>query len=184
MATQIIIPEMGESITEGTIARWFKQVGDAVVVDEPLVEVETDKVTVEIPAPAAGTLSEIAAQEGVDVEVGAVIGAIAEVESAATAPAKGNGRSAAADPAPALTPATEPEPVPAETAAPSGELVDVTVPDMGESITEGTVGRWLKQIGDAVAVDEALVEIETDKVTAELPAPAAGTLSAILAEEG
>ncbi|MCZ6453588.1 MAG: pyruvate dehydrogenase complex dihydrolipoyllysine-residue acetyltransferase, partial [Alphaproteobacteria bacterium] len=168
MATQIIIPEMGESITEGTIARWFKQVGDAVVVDEPLVEVETDKVTVEIPAPAAGTLSEIAAQEGVDVEVGAVIGAIAEVESAATAPAKGNGRSAAADPAPALTPATEPEPVPAETAAPSGELVDVTVPDMGESITEGTVGRWLKQIGDAVAVDEALVEIETDKVTAEL----------------
>ncbi|MCZ6511465.1 MAG: 2-oxoglutarate dehydrogenase complex dihydrolipoyllysine-residue succinyltransferase [Alphaproteobacteria bacterium] len=184
MATQIIIPEMGESITEGTIARWFKQVGDAVVVDEPLVEVETDKVTVEIPAPAAGTLSEIAAQEGVDVEVGAVIGAIAEVESAATAPAKGNGRSAAADPAPAPTPATEPEPAPAETAAPSGEMVDVTVPDMGESITEGTVGRWLKQIGDAVAVDEALVEIETDKVTAELPAPAAGTLSVILAEEG
>ena len=110
MATQIIIPEMGESVTEGTIARWFKQVGDAVVVDEPLVEVETDKVTVEIPAPAAGTLSEIAAQEGVDVEVGAVIGAIAEGESAATAPAKGNGTSAAAEPAPAPTPATEPEP--------------------------------------------------------------------------
>ncbi len=184
MATQIIIPEMGESVTEGTIARWFKQVGDAVVIDEPLVEVETDKVTVEIPAPAAGTLSEIAAQEGVDVEVGAVIGAIAEGESAATAPAKGNGTSAAAEPAPAPAPATEPEPAPAETAAPSGDIVDVTVPEMGESITEGTVGRWLKQIGDAVAVDEALVEIETDKVTAELPAPAAGTLSAILAEEG
>ena len=177
MATQIIIPEMGESVTEGTIARWFKQVGDTVVVDEPLVEVETDKVTVEIPAPTAGTLSEIAAGEGVDVEVGAVIGAIAEGEGAAPAPAKSNGTAAAPEPAPA---AAEPAPAP----DPSGEIVDITVPEMGESVTEGTVGRWLKAIGDAIAVDEALVEIETDKVTAELPAPVAGTLSAILAEEG
>ena len=100
MATQIIIPEMGESVTEGTIARWFKQVGDTVVVDEPLVEVETDKVTVEIPAPTAGTLSEIAAGEGVDVEVGAVIGAIAEGEGAAPAPAKSNGTAAAPETGP------------------------------------------------------------------------------------
>jgi 2-oxoglutarate dehydrogenase E2 component (dihydrolipoamide succinyltransferase) len=186
MTTQIIIPEMGESVTEGTIARWFKQVGDAVAADEPLVEVETDKVTVEIPAPAAGTLSEIAADEGADVEVGAIIGAIAEGEGAVAAPAptpakaNGNGKAAPA----------EPMPVPAEPAAPAapaaagGETVDVTVPELGESVTEGTVGRWLKQVGDAVAADEALVEIETDKVTAELPAPAAGTLSAILAAEG
>ncbi len=183
MATQIVIPEMGESVTEGTIARWFKQVGDTVAVDEPLVEVETDKVTVEIPAPAAGTLSEIAAQEGTDVEVGAIIGAIAEGEGA-IAPSKGNGAAAAPEPAPAPAPVAETKPAPAEPAAPSGETVDITVPEMGESVTEGTVGRWLKQIGDAVAVDEPLVEIETDKVTAELPAPAAGTLSAILAEEG
>jgi 2-oxoglutarate dehydrogenase E2 component (dihydrolipoamide succinyltransferase) len=184
MATQIIIPEMGESVTEGTIARWFKQVGDAVVVDEPLVEVETDKVTVEIPAPSAGTLSEITAGEGVDVEVGAIIGAIAEGDAAA-APAKSNGAVAAAEAAPEPTPEPAPAPAaPAASATPSGETVDITVPEMGESVTEGTVGRWLKAIGDAVAVDEALVEIETDKVTAELPAPAAGVLSAILADEG
>ena len=184
MATQIIIPEMGESVTEGTIARWFKQVGDVVAVDEPLVEVETDKVTVEIPAPAAGTLSEIAADEGVDVEVGAVIGAIAEGEGDLTAPAKGNGKAAAEEQAPAPAASAEAEPVQAEPVAPSAKTVDITVPEMGESVTEGTVGRWLKQIGDAVTIDEPLVEIETDKVTAELPAPAAGTLSAILAEEG
>jgi 2-oxoglutarate dehydrogenase E2 component (dihydrolipoamide succinyltransferase) len=184
MATQIIIPEMGESVTEGTIARWFKQVGDVVAVDEPLVEVETDKVTVEIPAPAAGTLSEIAADEGVDVEVGAVIGAITEGEGEVAAPAKGNGKAAAEEQAPAPAASAEAEPVQAEPVAPGGETVDITVPEMGESVTEGTVGRWLKQLGDAVTIDEPLVEIETDKVTAELPAPAAGTLSAILAEEG
>ncbi|MFT5182342.1 MAG: pyruvate/2-oxoglutarate dehydrogenase complex dihydrolipoamide acyltransferase (E2) component, partial [Alphaproteobacteria bacterium] len=186
MATQIIIPEMGESVTEGTIARWFKQVGDTVAIDEPLVEVETDKVTVEIPAPAAGTLSEIAAEEGTDVAVGAIIGAIAEGEGAIAAPVKRNGTATAPEPTP--TPAASPEPqstpAPVQSAAPSGETVDITVPEMGESVTEGTVGRWLKSIGDAVAMDEALVEIETDKVTAELPAPVAGTLSAILAEEG
>ncbi len=199
MATQIIIPEMGESVTEGTIARWFKQVGDVVAADEPLVEVETDKVTVEIPAPAAGTISEITAAEGADVEVGAIIGAIAEGEGAVAA-SKGNGAAAAEEPAPAAAPSAEaaPEPAepavpapsepaapaPSEPAAPAGETVDISVPEMGESVTEGTVGRWLKQVGDTVAVDDPLVEIETDKVTAELPAPAAGTLSAILAEEG
>ena len=155
MTTQIIIPDMGESVTEGTIARWFKQVGDAVAIDEPLVEVETDKVTVEIPAPAAGTLSEIAADEGADVEVGAVIGAIAEGDGAS---AKGNGKAAASEPAPSA----EPTPAPAESAAPGGETVDISVPEMGESVTEGTVGRWLKQVGEAVAVDDPLVEIETD----------------------
>ena len=181
MATQIIIPEMGESVTEGTIGRWFKQVGDTVAIDEPLVEVETDKVTVEIPAPAAGTLSEIAAAEGTDVAIGAIIGAIAEGEGAIAAPVKSNGTATAPEPTP--TPAA-PAPAPAPSAAPSGKIVDITVPEMGESVTEGTVGRWLKQVGDPVAVDDALVEIETDKVTAELPAPTAGVLSAILAEEG
>lgn len=117
MATQIIIPEMGESVTEGTIARWFKQVGDAVAVDEPLVEVETDKVTVEIPAPAAGTLSEIAADEGTDVEVGAVIGAIAEGEGAVAAPAKANGNGKAA-------PAPEAEP-----AAPAAKVAEPVAPE-------------------------------------------------------
>lgn len=180
MATQIIIPEMGESVTEGTIARWFKQVGDAVAVDEPLVEVETDKVTVEIPAPAAGTLSEISVQEGADVNVGAVIGSIAE--GAAAEPAKTNGAAAASEPAPEAS--ATPIPAPAESAATGGETIDIAVPELGESVTEGTVGRWMKQIGDAVAADEALVEIETDKVTAELPAPTAGVLSAILVEEG
>ena len=185
MTTQIKIPEMGESVTEGTIARWFKQVGDVVAVDETLVEVETDKVTVEIPAPAAGTLSEIAAEEGADVEVGAVIGAITEGESAVATPVKSNGATAAEDPTPTAATATaESVLAPVAGASPSGETIDITVPEMGESVTEGTVGRWLKQVGDTVAVDESLVEIETDKVTAELPAPAAGTLSAILAEEG
>jgi 2-oxoglutarate dehydrogenase E2 component (dihydrolipoamide succinyltransferase) len=181
MTTQIKVPEMGESVTEGTISRWFKAVGDAVAADEALVEIETDKVTVEIPAPAAGVLTQIGADEGTDVEVGAVIGAIDETATAGAAPAK---------PAAAAPKAEAPKPAPAATqaAAPaataSGKTVDIAVPALGESVTEGTVGRWLKAVGDAVAADEAIVEIETDKVTAEIPAPAAGVLAEIVAQEG
>ncbi len=176
MTIEIKVPDMGESVTEGTIARWYKAVGEAVAADEPLVEIETDKVTVEVPAPSTGVLTAIGADEGVDVEVGTVIGAIDE-NATASAPA--------AQAAPA-----EDKPAPAEPAAPAtattagGEAIDVTVPELGESVTEGTVGRWLKQIGESFAADEPLVEIETDKVTAELPAPSAGTLIEIIADEG
>ncbi len=176
MTIEIKVPDMGESVTEGTVARWFKAVGEAVTADEPLVEIETDKVTVEVPAPSTGVLTAIGADEGVDVEVGTVIGSIDENATAAPAPA--------ADPAAESAPAEE---KPAETptaAAAGGETMDVTVPELGESVTEGTVGRWLKQVGESFAADEPLVEIETDKVTAELPAPGAGTLIEIIANEG
>jgi len=174
MATYIKVPEMGESVTEGTVARWFKAVGEAVTADEALVEIETDKVTVEVPAPASGMLTAISAEEGQDVEVGAVIGAIDE-SATASAPVKadkGGDAPAAATIAPKEAPAS------------GGESIDIKVPDLGESVIEGTVGRWLKKVGESFAADEALVEIETDKVTAELPAPSAGTLTEIVADEG
>ncbi len=179
MATEIKVPEMGESVTEGTIARWFKAVGEAVTADEPLVEIETDKVTVEVPAPSSGVLTQITADEGADVEVGSVIGAIDENAQASAPAAKTEAAPVAPSPAPAAAPAAV-----APSAAASAETMDITVPELGESVTEGTVGRWLKQVGDSFEADEALVEIETDKVTAELPAPTAGTLSEIVAGEG
>ena len=176
MATQIKVPDMGESVTEGTIARWHKSVGEAITADEPLVEIETDKVTVEVPAPNSGVLTEIRADEGVDVEVGSVIGCIDENATASATPS-----------APAKAPAVaekEPEPASAPAAAASGDLMDIVIPELGESVTEGTVGRWLKKTGDSFEADEALVEIETDKVTAELPAPSAGKLVEIISDEG
>ncbi len=184
MATEIKVPDMGESVTEGTIARWFKAVGDAVSADEALVEIETDKVTVEVPAPASGVLTEIGADEGADVEVGSVIGAIDE--SAEAAPSKDSGGDKTEDARSDTGSETksEPEAGKSEKPASGGDSVEIKVPDLGESVTEGTVGRWLKKVGESFAADEALVEIETDKVTAELPAPAAGTLSEIVADEG
>ena len=183
MATEIRVPTLGESVTEATVAKWFKQVGDSVAADEPIVELETDKVTVEVPAPAAGTLGQIDVGEGSDVEVGALLGAIIDgAVAAAVAPAPaatGNGASAPPANAPAAS-AVAPAPV----AAGSGAPVDIVIPELGESVTEGTVAKWLKKVGDAVAVDEPLAEIETEKVTAELPSPAAGALSEILVEEG
>jgi 2-oxoglutarate dehydrogenase E2 component (dihydrolipoamide succinyltransferase) len=181
MTIEIKVPDMGESVNEGTIARWFKAVGEAVAADEPLVEIETDKVTVEVPSPSAGVLSSIGAEEGADVEVGAVIGAIDENATAVPAAA-----SVAENPVEEKPAATEAAPIPTAppAAAASGETLDVTVPELGESVTEGTVGRWLKQVGESFAADEPLVEIETDKVTAELPAPSAGTLIEIVADEG
>jgi multifunctional 2-oxoglutarate metabolism enzyme len=156
---QITMPQMGESVTEGTILEWLKQVGDRVDADEPLVEVSTDKVDAEVPAPAAGTLTRILAEADSTVQVGAVLGEI-EVDGDGSARAK---------------PEAPPEPAEAE-------LVDVAIPEMGDSVAEGTVLEWLVKPGDAVAVDDPLVEISTDKVDAELPAPVAGTIAEILVQ--
>ena len=164
MTTDIRVPTLGESVTEATVATWFKKPGDAVAVDEMLCELETDKVTVEVPSPAAGTLGEIVADEGATVEPDALLATILEGEAAAAAPAP------AADPAPA--------------AAPSGDSIDVMVPSLGESVTEATVSTWFKAVGDSVAADEMLCELETDKVSIEVPAPAAGVITEILATEG
>ena len=163
MATEIRVPTLGESVSEATIAQWFKKPGDPIAIDEPLVELETDKVTVEVPAPAAGTLAEIVANEGDTVGVDALLANITA-----------NG--AAAAPAAASAPAA----APAESAA----SVDVMVPTLGESVTEATVSVWFKKVGDSVAQDEMLCELETDKVSVEVPAPAAGVLSEITAPEG
>ncbi|WP_428643859.1 2-oxoglutarate dehydrogenase complex dihydrolipoyllysine-residue succinyltransferase [Roseibium sp.] len=167
MATEIRVPTLGESVSEATIAQWFKKPGEAVSQDEPLVELETDKVTVEVPAPAAGTLESIVVKEGDTVEVGALLGQIAEGKSAATAPA--------AAPAPAKQDAK-----PAAKAA----LVDVVTPSAGESVTEAEVGEWSVKVGDTVKADDTLVELETDKAAQEVPAPVAGTVVKIAAETG
>lgn len=168
MATEIRVPTLGESVSEATIAQWFKKPGDAIAQDEPLVELETDKVTVEVPAPAAGTLESIVVNEGDTVEVGALLGQIADGAGAAAAPA-------AAAPAPAK-----------EAAAPAAKaaLVDVVTPSAGESVTEAEVGEWSVKVGDVVKADDTLVELETDKAAQEVPAPVGGTVVAIAAETG
>jgi 2-oxoglutarate dehydrogenase E2 component (dihydrolipoamide succinyltransferase) len=202
MPTSVSLPALGESVTEGTVTRWLKQVGDTVAVDEPLLEVSTDKVDTEIPSPVAGTVLEIKAAEDETVEVGAelaVIGDAGESSGTPAAPAQeAPAQEAAAEqaqaapaqeaPAQAEAPAQE---APAETAAPRAEAApssngsgtSVTLPALGESVTEGTVTRWLKQVGDAVAVDEPLLEVSTDKVDTEIPSPIAGTLLEIKVAE-
>ena len=165
--TEVRVPTLGESVTEATVATWFKKPGDAVAVDEMLCELETDKVTVEVPSPVAGTLSEIVAAEGETVGVDALLANISEGD---------------AKPAEKAAPAADEAPAPA--AENGGGSVDVMVPTLGESVTEATVSTWFKKVGDAVAQDEMLCELETDKVSVEVPAPAAGTLSEILAAEG
>jgi multifunctional 2-oxoglutarate metabolism enzyme len=164
---QITMPQMGESVTEGTILQWLKQVGDRVEADEPLVEVSTDKVDAEVPAPAAGTLTKIMAEPDETVQVGAVLG---EIEAGADGAAPGAG-----DAGPSVEAADAGQAAEAET-------VDVTFPEMGDSVAEGTVLEWRVKPGDSVAVDDVLVEISTDKVDAEVPAPVAGTVSEILVE--
>ncbi|HEV2811842.1 MAG TPA: 2-oxo acid dehydrogenase subunit E2, partial [Solirubrobacteraceae bacterium] len=168
---QVTLPAMGESVTEGTVLEWHKQEGDTVEADETLVEVSTDKVDAEVPAPAAGTVVKIHAAEGDTVQVGAVLAEIAS----------GNGASAPAAEAPAdEAPAEE---APADDGA-TGEIIDIVTPAGGESVTEGTILEWAKKVGETVEDGETIVEISTDKVDMELPAPAAGTLTEILAEEG
>jgi len=244
MATEVNLPELGESVTEGTVTRWLKQVGDEVAVDEALLEVSTDKVDTEIPSPVAGTLLEIRAQEDDTVEVGAVLGVIGASDEASGDSSGGSDEGGQADSAPepepepeptqaetpleeeqnqrdqaheqaeradspaepaesAESPAEEPAAAPADEAAPSsdggsdggpdgarddgsdggGESTTVNLPELGESVTEGTVTRWLKQVGDQVAADESLLEVSTDKVDTEIPSPVSGTLLEIKVNE-
>ena len=181
MPTDVIMPQMGESIFEGTITKWLKKPGDTVQRDEPLFEISTDKVDAEIPSPAAGVLSEIKIPEGSTVQINTVVGVIGESGSAA-APAPAALQAAA--PSKSETPKNE-APAEAPAAPPAaGPGTDIVMPQMGESIFEGTITRWLKQVGDTVQRDEPLFEISTDKVDAEIPSPAAGVLSEIKVAAG
>ena len=189
MSESVNLPALGESVTEGTVTRWLKQVGDRVEVDEPLLEVSTDKVDTEIPSPVAGVIEEILVAEDETAEVGAPLvrigdgsggGAPAEEAPAAEAPAEE--APAAAEEAPAAAPAEE-APAQEAPAAGGGEGHEVTLPALGESVTEGTVTRWLKAVGDSVEVDEPLLEVSTDKVDTEIPSPVAGTLQEIRVNE-
>src|SRR3712207_5476250 len=172
---QVTLPAMGESVTEGTVLEWHKQEGDQVEADETLVEVSTDKVDAEVPAPTSGTVVKIHAAEGDTVQVGAVLAEIAS--------GNGTGGNGASSPAAAETEEAPPSEEPTD-GAPSGEVIDIVTPAGGESVTEGTILEWAKQVGDAVDDGETVVEISTDKVDMELPAPAAGTITEILADEG
>ncbi|UCZ62312.1 2-oxoglutarate dehydrogenase, E2 component, dihydrolipoamide succinyltransferase [Mycolicibacterium phocaicum] len=196
MAISVQMPALGESVTEGTVTRWLKQEGDTVAVDEPLLEVSTDKVDTEIPSPAAGVLTKIVAQEDDVVEIGgelAVIGEAGEAPAPAAAPSAPEPAAAPAPeptpaPAPAAAPAAEaPAPAPASAPAPAAsdaaDATSIVMPTLGESVTEGTVTRWLKKVGDSVEVDEPLVEVSTDKVDTEIPSPIAGVLLSITADE-
>ncbi len=183
MPTDVIMPQMGESIFEGTITKWLKQPGEKVQRDEPLFEISTDKVDAEIPSPAAGVLQEIKIQPGATVQVNTVVGVIAnDGESANVKPAAQAAPPAPAQAAPAAAPAA-PASAPAPSPA-SGPAQDVIMPQMGESIFEGTITKWLKQPGDQVQRDEPLFEISTDKVDAEIPSPASGILREIKVNAG
>ncbi|OFL64235.1 2-oxoglutarate dehydrogenase, E2 component, dihydrolipoamide succinyltransferase [Brevibacterium sp. HMSC063G07] len=203
MANTVKMPALGESVTEGTVTRWLKEVGDTVEVDEPLLEVSTDKVDTEIPSPYSGVLQEILAEEDDDVEVGGDLAVIGDGEGSGSSDAEDSADAAdaeqdsadteeseepEADEEPEGDAAEEDEEAPAAKSddAPSGSSGDsqeVTMPALGESVTEGTVTRWLKEVGDTVEVDEPLLEVSTDKVDTEIPSPIAGTVLELLAEE-
>lgn len=205
MAVSVTLPALGESVTEGTVTRWLKAEGEHVEADEPLLEVSTDKVDTEIPAPAAGTLASIKVAEDETVEVGAELALIDDGSGggeAAAAPAQPEPAAAqqeqpqpeqpqpAAQPEPAPAAAEAPAPAPEQPAAPApaasgggAEGTDVVLPALGESVTEGTVTRWLKAVGESVEADEPLLEVSTDKVDTEIPAPSAGTLLEIVVGE-
>src|SRR3954466_8376956 len=184
---QVVMPAMGDSVSEGTVLEWHKQQGDHVSEDETIVEISTDKVDAEVPAPAAGTVVKVHAAEGDTVTVGALLAEIAPgdpgSEASAGDGASGGGTAPAAPPAARRAP--EEAAAPAEAApAPAGEAVEITMPAMGESVSEGGILEWAKQPGDPVEADETIVEISTDKVDAEVPAPAAGVMGEILAQPG
>jgi len=203
MSVSVTMPMLGESVTEGTVSRWLKNVGDTVAMDEPIVEVSTDKVDTEITAPSAGVILEISAPEDSVIAVGAQLALIGTADSAAAVPSAPVADPVVVEPIPAAPVAMAPEPVslpeplaqasvepavvePAvvvPTAASAAGSTPVVLPALGESVTEGTVTRWLKSVGDSVAVDEPLVEISTDKVDTELPSPAAGVLIEITVGE-
>ncbi|MEU5944577.1 2-oxoglutarate dehydrogenase, E2 component, dihydrolipoamide succinyltransferase [Micromonospora sp. NPDC047465] len=190
MPVSVTMPRLGESVTEGTVTRWLKQEGDTVEVDEPLLEVSTDKVDTEIPSPAAGVLSRIVVGEDETAEVGSELAVIAGEGEAAGGeaapqqeePAEEAAEAAAEPQAEAEQPAVE-EPRAQAAPAPSGEGTPVKMPALGESVTEGTVTRWLKQVGETVEVDEPLLEVSTDKVDTEIPSPVAGTVLEIKVAE-
>ncbi|MGW4805438.1 biotin/lipoyl-containing protein, partial [Kitasatospora sp. NPDC004272] len=190
MAVSVTLPALGESVTEGTVTRWLKAEGERVEIDEPLLEVSTDKVDTEIPAPASGILASIKVGEDETVEVGAELAIIddgsgapaaAQAPAAEAAPAAAPAAPAAEEAPAAPAPAAEAPAAPA--AAPAGDATPVLLPALGESVTEGTVTRWLKAEGDTVEVDEPLLEVSTDKVDTEIPSPVAGTLVKILVGE-
>ncbi len=214
MSVEVVMPQMGESITEGTVSKWLKAVGDKIEKDEPLLEISTDKVDAEVPAPSAGILLEIRAQEGETVEVGTAVGILGEAgetanggeQSAVSSRQSANGNQQSAPPkveeaqavaveleetsneqiedqTAAVESATEEVSAP-NASADAGDATEVVMPQMGESITEGTVSKWLKAVGDTIEKDEPLLEISTDKVDAEVPSPSAGTLLEIRAQEG
>jgi 2-oxoglutarate dehydrogenase E2 component (dihydrolipoamide succinyltransferase) len=166
MPTDVVMPQMGESIFEGTITKWLKKAGDAVHKDEPLFEISTDKVDAEIPSPVAGILSEIKVAEGITVQINTVVAVVTESSEAA-----------------ASAPKAQPAPPQVAQVVAAGET-PVVMPQMGESIFEGTITKWLKKAGDAVEKDEPLFEISTDKVDAEIPSPVAGILTEIKVSEG
>src|SRR6056297_2342203 len=169
MTTEVRVPTLGESVTEATVATWFKQPGDAVAADEMLCELETDKVTVEVPAPSAGTMGEIVAKEGDTVGVDALLATIEAGEGAKSDKSDDSSKQEKTQPAASDS---------------NGEKgnIDVMVPTLGESVSEATVSTWFKKVGDSVAQDEMLCELETDKVSVEVPSPAAGTICDILAQ--
>src|SRR4051812_19529808 len=175
---QVTLPQMGESVTEGTVLEWHKQEGDHVEADEVIVEVSTDKVDAEVPAPASGTVAKIHASEGDTVQVGAVLAEIATGNGSAPAAASGNGAAARAE-APEASGNGAP---PAE--AEPGETIDIVTPTAGESVSEGTLVEWRVAAGDSVRDGQAIAEISTDKVDVELPAPSAGTIIEVLVGEG
>ena len=173
MSTEIRVPALGESVTEATIGKWLKQEGDAVSADEPVVELETDKVSIEAPAPAAGVLSKIAAKEGDTVEVDAVLGVI-DAGDSASAKAQND----------ASPPPSNDKPASSDASEAGGKDIDVVVPSSGESVTEADIGEWFKKVGDAVTADEPIVSLETDKAAMDVPAPASGVIKTIAAKEG
>ncbi len=200
MSETVTMPALGESVTEGTVSRWLKEVGDRIEVDEPLLEVSTDKVDTEIPSPYAGVLEEILVQEDEDAEVGAALAVIGDgsgAQQSSSASEDSAAEASAADQSAAEEPAAQEasasESAASETAqqsasaqsepAAAGAGQEVTMPALGESVTEGTVSRWLKEIGDHVEADEPLLEVSTDKVDTEIPSPFAGTLQQILVQE-
>ncbi|WP_405711931.1 2-oxoglutarate dehydrogenase, E2 component, dihydrolipoamide succinyltransferase [Streptomyces sp. NBC_00046] len=187
MSVSVTLPALGESVTEGTVTRWLKAEGERVEADEPLLEVSTDKVDTEIPAPAAGILAAIKVAEDETVEVGAELAIIDDGTGAPVAAAAPAAEPAAAPAPVAEAPAAAPAPVaeaPAAAPAPAGGAgTDVTLPALGESVTEGTVTRWLKEVGEEVTEDEPLLEVSTDKVDTEIPAPVSGVLLEIVVAE-
>ncbi|MCF3118270.1 2-oxoglutarate dehydrogenase, E2 component, dihydrolipoamide succinyltransferase, partial [Streptomyces arenae] len=188
MAVSVSLPALGESVTEGTVTRWLKAEGERVEADEPLLEVSTDKVDTEIPSPASGILASIKVAEDETVEVGAELAVIDDGSGDAggsAAPAQAEAPAAPAQEAPQQEAPAQAE-APAAPAAPAGgsaEGTDITLPALGESVTEGTVTRWLKEVGEEVAADEPLLEVSTDKVDTEIPSPVAGVLLEIVVGE-